>query len=115
MLFVLSISIHPNNLDRPFFTVEKNFRWIYAVSSNSSLLQSFRFKILQYTDLELLNYLDIEIIPYEILNENEIENNFRNPYTLDKIYVEGIVNCRHNRPTNLSYTYDEFTPDKWDI
>ena len=114
-MFVLSISINPNNLARPFFSVEQNFRWIYAVSPNFPLLENFKFKIIQFTDQQYLPYLNIEILPYETLTENEIENNFYNPYTLDKIYVEGIVNNRQNRSEIFSYTYEDFTEDKWNI
>ncbi len=114
-MYVLSISILPNNLNRPFFRVEPNFRWVYAVSSNYPLLESFKLKITSFTNPEYIPYLNIEILPYDSLNENEIENNFYNPYSIDRFYIEGIVNNRSSRSELWSYTYDEFTPDKWNI
>jgi hypothetical protein len=114
-MYVLSISVLPNNLGRPFFMVESDFRWIYAVSTNFPLLDSFRNKVIAFTNHQYLPFINIEIVSYESLSENEITNNFYNPYETDKFYIEGIVNNRINTNRNLSVSFDEFTPDKWDI
>lgn len=114
-MFVLSITNLTNEFDIPFFRIEKDFRWIYVVSTNEPLLQNYKMKIESFTPQRYLPYLLIEILPREMLSNAEIQGNFNNLYNftpeLDRIYVEGITNCNRRE----SYSYHDFTPDRWDF
>jgi len=114
MLYTLSITNLIRGIDRhPYFNIEPNCRWIYCVSSNEPSLQNFKSKVESFTPLRYLSYIRVEVLPFDNLSEDDIQsNNLRTTYyEFDKFYTEGVV----NRNYNLSYNYEDFTPDKWDF
>jgi vacuolar-type H+-ATPase subunit C/Vma6 len=116
MLYVLTITNLQSNIDdQPFLNICTDTRWIYAISRNYPLLQNFKMKIESFTPERYLQYIRIEIIQFDSLSENERDNNSlsRFRYTLDKFYIEGVVNNISDRQDRLSYTFNDFTPDKW--
>lgn len=108
-MYALAITFLENDFDQYFFLVH-NIRWIFVVSKNYKLLENFVKKIKKFTSKQRLPHILIEIISFDSISEKEIMyNNMQNPYLLDKIYVEGIVNLSDE----LSFSYDEFSSENW--
>jgi hypothetical protein len=97
----------------PFMFLDFEERWVYAVSNDTAVLESFKSKILSYTPEKYRHLLDIIIIDSKCMTKVEIESNFsgnwQGPFSINVLYFEGIV----NRDGTNAWTLEEFTEDKW--
>lgn len=98
----------------PFAMLTYEERWVYAVSDNKSILESFKNRIISYTPEKYRQLLDISIVELNMLSRDEVKNNFNPDYIkqefkINCLYFESIV----NRPGTDMWTLDEFTQDKW--
>ena len=99
----------------PFVLLDFDERWIYAVSDDMAVLQSFKSKMLSYTPERYRRLLDITIVDFKCLTKEEVKSNFidcwQGPFNSDILYYEGIV----NRDGTSAWTIEEFTANKWDF
>jgi len=111
MSYYLSILVKPNNMRLSFMEVIFDTKWIYCLSNDKSIVDLFKTFILCNTPPEYMQFLDVVTGEITELTQAELDiNGYRpNLYTLDRFYIEGIVNGQ----SEPCYSLEEFTIKVW--